>query len=147
MSITLHNFMKLKSNSRKRVGRGIGSGTGKTSGHGVKGQKSRSGVAIKGFEGGQTPIYMRLPKKGFNSLRSTRYEVINIRNVLSLIDSKKLDSSQLITKDSLYSVGLINNKNSLVKLIMSDSLTDIPAINLQVDLYSKKANKVVLQEK
>ncbi|MFT6333095.1 MAG: large subunit ribosomal protein L15, partial [Lentimonas sp.] len=97
MTITLNNIVKIKTNNRKRVGRGIGSGQGKTSGHGVKGQKARSGVAIKGFEGGQTPIYMRLPKKGFNSRRAEAYEVVNIKDAQIFIEREKIDSSVVIT--------------------------------------------------
>ena len=106
MSTALNNIFKLKVNNRKRIGRGIGSGTGKTCGRGVKGQKARTGSAMKGFEGGQTPIYMRLPKKGFKSHCVDKYEVVNLRDVLSLIASNKIDSSNAITKDKLFNAGL-----------------------------------------
>ena len=139
MSLTLNKIAKLKTNNRKRVGRGIGSGTGKTSGRGVKGQKARTGSAMKGFEGGQTPIYMRLPKRGFKSLRTQKYEVVNIRDVLGLVESKKIDAKQTITKEKLFEVGLISDKNSPVKLILSgDKKPDIK-ITFQVDFYSEKA--------
>ncbi|MFT6332804.1 MAG: large subunit ribosomal protein L15 [Lentimonas sp.] len=139
MSTALNNIAKLKTNKCKRVGRGIGSGTGKTSGHGVKGQKSRSGVAINGFEGGQTPIHMRLPKRGFNSHRKERYEVVNLNDVLSFIDRKVIDSSTTITKDKLFDAGLISEKTSKVKLIMSSKEKITSKVTFQVDFYSKKA--------
>ena len=85
--------------SRKRIGRGIGSGKGKTSGKGHKGQKSRSGVSIKGFEGGQMPIHRRLPKRGFKNIKRINYTEINLDNIQNLIDSKKIDTKkQLVTK-------------------------------------------------
>jgi ribosomal protein L15 len=83
--------------SKKRVGRGIGSGLGKTSGHGQKGQKSRSGVAIKGFEGGQMPIHMRLPKRGFNNKFAKDYNEVNVGRIQTAIDDKKLDASKPVT--------------------------------------------------
>jgi large subunit ribosomal protein L15 len=139
MTITLNNIVKIKTNNRKRVGRGIGSGQGKTSGHGVKGQKARSGVAIKGFEGGQTPIYMRLPKKGFNSRRAEAYEVVNIKDAQIFIEREKIDSSVVITKDRLFEVGLIGNKTSKVKLIVDKSYKSNNGITFKVDFYSKQA--------
>lgn len=139
MSTSLNNISKLKTNKCKRVGRGIGSGTGKTCGRGVKGQKARSGVAIKGFEGGQTPIYMRLPKRGFKSQNSARYEVVNLRDVISLVESKKIDSSAVITKDKLFNAGLISDKNTKVKLIMTNVKKTNSGLTFQVDFYSKQA--------
>ena len=139
MSTILNNIAKLKTNNRKRVGRGIGSGTGKTCGRGVKGQKARTGCAMKGFEGGQTPLYMRLPKKGFKSHCADRYEVVNLRNVLSLVESKKIDSSTVITKEKLFAAGLINDKNSKVKLIMAKVEKVSSGLVFQVDFYSKSA--------
>jgi large subunit ribosomal protein L15 len=139
MSITLNSIAKLKTNNRKRVGRGIGSGTGKTSGRGVKGQKARSGVAIKGFEGGQTPLYMRLPKKGFKSRCKERYEVVNIKDVANLVESKKIDGTKLITKEELFSAGLVKKKDSKVKLIMTKDKKLNVKLNFQVDFYSNQA--------
>ncbi len=139
MSTSLNNISKLKTNKCKRVGRGIGSGTGKTCGRGVKGQKARSGVAIKGFEGGQTPIYMRLPKRGFKSQNSARYEVVNLRDVISLVESKKIDSSAVITKDKLFNAGLISDKDTKVKLIMANVEKTNSGLTFQVDFYSKQA--------
>jgi large subunit ribosomal protein L15 len=142
MSNILNNIAKLKTNKRKRLGRGIGSGTGKTSGRGVKGQKARSGVAIKGFEGGQTPLYMRLPKKGFKSRCLDKYEVVNLRNVLSLIESKKIDGASVITKEKLFNAGLISNKDAKVKLIMTKSENVQSNLSFQVDFYSKQAQSL-----
>ena len=138
MSISLSNISKIKNNNRKRVGRGIGSGTGKTSGHGVKGQKSRSGVALKLFEGGQTPIYMRLPKKGFNSRSKSDYEVVNIKDIILVIKKNEIDSST-ISKENLEKFGLISNKNSKVKLIMKDLETKDIKFKVEADFYSKNA--------
>jgi large subunit ribosomal protein L15 len=138
MSITLNNVNKLKTNNRKRVGRGIGSGTGKTSGHGVKGQKARSGVALKLFEGGQTPIYMRLPKKGFNSQSKESYEVVNIKDIIAAVEKGGVKKSNL-TKEELFNFGLIKNKDSQVKLIMSNSEIKSDNLKVQADFYSKNA--------
>ncbi len=138
MSITLNNINKIKTDNRKRVGRGIGSGTGKTSGHGVKGQKSRSGVALKLFEGGQTPIYMRLPKKGFRSQSGESYEIVNIKDVLAAIKKNKVTKKNL-AKEDLVSFGLLNNKDSKVKLIMGNLEVKNEGLKIQVDFYSKKA--------
>jgi len=142
MSNILNNIAKLKTNNAKRVGRGIGSGTGKTSGRGVKGQKARSGVAIKGFEGGQTPLYMRLPKKGFKSRCLDKYEVVNLRNVLSLIESKKIDGTSVITKAKLFNAGLISSEDVKVKLIMAKEEDVKSGLSFQVDFYSKQAQSL-----
>jgi large subunit ribosomal protein L15 len=140
MSLSLQGLPKIKRNSRIRVGRGIGSGKGKTSGRGVKGQKARTGHhSVKGFEGGQTPIYMRLPKRGFTNVLAQEIEVVTIKNIFSFIDSKKLDSDIEITKDHLEKAGLIKSKDSKVKLIMSKgNLSDLK-IRVLVDSYSEKA--------
>ncbi|MFT6106218.1 MAG: large subunit ribosomal protein L15 [Rickettsiales bacterium] len=139
MPNALKKITKLKQNKCKRVGRGIGSGTGKTSGHGVKGQKARSGVAINGFEGGQTPIHMRLPKRGFNSHRKQRYEVVSLKDTLQFVERKIIDPSSPITKENLFDVGLISDKHSKVKLIMSDKEKVSSEITFKVDFYSKRA--------
>ena len=95
--VKLNNFSKKMHKSKKRVGRGIGSGLGKTSGRGAKGQKSRSGVSIKSYEGGQMPLYRRLPKRGFNSLYKREKNIaINLDKITKLIEAKKLDSSKSI---------------------------------------------------
>lgn len=102
-----------------RVGRGIGSGKGKTAGRGHKGQKSRSGVAIKGFEGGQMPIHRRLPKRGFNNIFREKIEIINLSNVQKAIDAGKLDK-KLVNKEALIQAGLI--KSGPVKLLSNGDL-------------------------
>lgn len=142
MTITLNNIAKLKTNNRKRVGRGIGSGTGKTCGRGVKGQKARTGKNMKGFEGGQTPIYMRIPKRGFKNYCKKEYQVVNLADILLLAEKNKLDSSVVITKEKLFDLGLIADKDSKVKLIMSDSENSSTKYKFKVDLYSKKAESL-----
>ncbi len=139
MSIVLNKLAKLKRNNSKRLGRGIGSGKGKTSGRGVKGQKARTGASIKGFEGGQTPIYMRLPKKGFVNFCKKEYETVNLRDILNLINKKIIDSSSIVTKEKLEEVGLINKKESVVKLIMSKEKISSAEFKVAVDKYSKNA--------
>ena len=103
--------------NRKRIGRGIGSGTGKTSGQGHKGQKARSGVAIKGFEGGQMPIHRRLPKRGFKNIFRVANAEINLSKIESLISEKKIDPTKLITGEILLRLGLIKKINQKVKLL------------------------------
>ena len=93
--------------SRKRIGRGIGSGTGKTSGKGHKGQKSRSGVSIKGFEGGQMPIHRRLPKRGFTNINRVNYTELNLDTIQKLIDGKKIDPKKIISYKTLLGLGLV----------------------------------------
>ena len=129
----------------KRVGRGIGSGTGKTSGAGHKGQKSRSGVAIKGFEGGQMPLHRRLPKRGFKNRFRTEYSVINIGDIDKAISDKKIDSKKVITNEAFFKAGLIRNKNVLVK-ILGDGKTN-HTLNLKVDKASKSAIKLINDKK
>ncbi|QIG55136.1 50S ribosomal protein L15 [Altererythrobacter sp. BO-6] len=102
---------------RMRVGRGIGSGKGKTSGRGQKGQKSRSGVAIKGFEGGQMPLHMRLPKRGFNNPFAKDYAEVNVGMVQKFIDAKKLDAKKDITEDVLREAGLVRGGKDGVRLL------------------------------
>ncbi len=140
MSLSLQGLPKIKRNSRIRVGRGIGSGKGKTSGRGVKGQKARTGHhSVKGFEGGQTPVHMRLPKRGFKNVLRKEIQAVNIRDILKFVESKKLDASTTITKENLEQVGLIKCKNSKVKLIMSkDKLVSVQ-LKIAVDAYSEKA--------
>ena len=141
MSLSLQSLPKIKRNSKIRVGRGIGSSKGKTSGRGVKGQKARTGHhSVKGFEGGQTPVHMRLPKKGFvNNLRK-EIEVVNIRDLVNLIENKKINSQSEVTKEQLENFGLIKNKKSVVKLIMGKSKIDLQ-FKVLVDKYSKNAQR------
>lgn len=139
MSLSLTELPKIKRNSRIRVGRGIGSGKGKTSGRGVKGQKARTGHStVKGFEGGQTRIFMRLPKRGFVNVHRKEIEVVNIRDILVLIENKKIDASSDITKEKLEKAGLIKDQKSTVKLIMGKSEVSTK-IKILVDAYSEKA--------
>ena len=103
--------------SKKRVGRGLGSGLGKTSGRGQKGQKSRSGVAIKGFEGGQMPIHMRLPKRGFNNKFAKRFNEVNVGRIQTAIDDKKLDASKPVTVQALIDAGVVRRARDGVRLL------------------------------
>jgi len=103
--------------SKKRVGRGLGSGLGKTSGHGQKGQKSRSGVAIKGFEGGQMPIHMRLPKRGFNNKFAKDFNEVNVGRIQTAIDDKKLDASKPVTVEALVEAGVVRRARDGVRLL------------------------------
>lgn len=130
---------------KKRVGRGIGSGKGKTCGRGVKGQKSRSGVAIKGFEGGQMPMIKRLPKRGFNCPSSKNYSVVNIADIEFLIAENRLNSTEVVTKDRLVEVGLIKNTNLLVKLLSVSSGDFNSPLSFQLDAYSSSAKKLIEQ--
>lgn len=130
---------------KKRVGRGIGSGKGKTCGRGVKGQKSRSGVAIKGFEGGQMPMIKRLPKRGFNCPNSKKYSIVNIADIEFLISESRLNSTEVITKEKLVEVGLIKNTNLLVKLLSVSSSEFNSPLSFQLDAYSASAKKIIEQ--
>ena len=103
--------------TKKRIGRGIGSGTGKTSGKGHKGQKARSGVAIKGFEGGQMPIHRRLPKRGFKNIFRTEYVPINLGIIQKLIDDKKISATKPLDIKTLLKVGLLKKKNNYIKIL------------------------------
>jgi large subunit ribosomal protein L15 len=127
--------------SRKRVGRGPGSGTGKTGGRGLKGQKSRSGVAIKGYEGGQMPIYMRLPKRGFNVPNPKRYAVINLGLLQKFIELKKLKTDASITEDVLVQSGLVTRKFNGVRILAKGKLSS--KVDLLVTGASQAAVKAV----
>ena len=120
-----------------RPGRGIGSGKGKTSGRGHKGQKSRRGVAIKSFEGGQMPLYRRLPKRGFNPIKKNKIETLNIQKIQKFIDTKKIKSSEKIDINLLKKVKLVNKKTQKIKLLGGGDLKD--KIILEVDFVSKSA--------
>ncbi len=121
----------------RRVGRGIGSGTGKTSGRGHKGAKSRSGVSIKGFEGGQMPIYRRLPKRGFTNIFRVSHEVINIGKIQSFIDSGKINSSEKLDHEKFKSLSIIKSNKSSIRLLAKGKLA--VAINIEVNSASKSA--------
>lgn len=139
---TLFNLRGSKK-PRKRVGRGIGSGLGKTCGRGVKGQKSRSGVSIK-TEGGQMPLIKRLPKRGFNSSKSIDYVEVSIDTINFLISNNRIDSTQKITKDTLVSVGYIKSSKLSVKLLGSALLTKIDyKLTIELDSYSTSAKLII----
>ena len=123
--------------SRKRLGRGIGSGKGKTGGRGVKGQKARSGVAINGFEGGQMPIYRRLPKRGFNNIFASEFVVVSLGRIQTAIDAKKLDASQAITAESLKAAGVIRRAKDGVRVLADGELT--AKVSIEVAGASKAA--------
>ena len=127
-----------KINKKKvRVGRGIGSGKGKTSARGHKGQKSRSGVAIKSFEGGQMPLYRRLPKRGFNPILKNHIAILNLEKIQSYIDKKKLKISDVINSDLLKKLKLINKNSTKLKILGTGEVKD--KINIEANLASKSA--------
>ncbi|MDR6667031.1 50S ribosomal protein L15 [Rhizobium sp. 1399] len=123
--------------SRKRLGRGIGSGSGKTGGRGVKGQKSRSGVAINGFEGGQMPIYRRLPKRGFNNIFAADYVVVSLARIQAAIDAGKLDAKATIDAAALKAAGVIRRAKDGVRVLADGELK--AKITLEVAGASKPA--------
>ena len=120
-----------------RVGRGIGSGKGKTCGRGVKGQKSRSGVAIKSFEGGQMPLYRRLPKRGFNTIGKVVVAKINLEKLQSYIDKKTINNSDIINSDLLKKLKLINKNSQKLKILGTGKIKD--KVKIEADLISKSA--------
>ena len=126
-----------------RVGRGIGSGKGKTSGRGHKGQKSRSGVAIKSFEGGQMPLYRRLPKRGFNSIKKLRVGKINLGKIQLFIEQKKINKSEKISLDLLKKLKIINKNSIKLKILGFGEVKE--KINIEADLFSKSA-KIKLEK-
>ena len=134
--ISLNNRFKINK-SKIRVGRGIGSGKGKTSGRGVKGQKSRSGVAIKSFEGGQMPLYRRLPKRGFNPIKKDNISIINLEKIQSFIDNKKIKSGDVINSQLLKKLKIINKGSLKLKILGTGEIKD--KMNIEADLASKTA--------
>ena len=134
--IKLNNRLKINK-TKIRVGRGIGSGKGKTSGRGVKGQKSRSGVAIKSFEGGQMPLYRRLPKRGFNPITKNRIAILNLDKIQFFLDKKTIKSNDVINSDLLKKLDLINKNSNKLKILGSGEIKD--KINIEADLASKSA--------
>ncbi len=126
---------------RKRVGRGIGSGLGKMGGRGHKGQKSRSGVAVKGFEGGQMPLYQRLPKRGFNNPNAKTFNVINLGRLQAAIDAGKLDASAPVTPEALLAAGIVRRMKSGIRLLADGDLKQ--ALTISVHGASQAAIKAV----
>ena len=122
---------------KMRVGRGIGSGKGKTSGRGVKGQKSRSGVAIKSFEGGQMPLYRRLPKRGFNPINKNKVAVLNLDKMQSLIESKRINSANQINLETLKKAKIVSKAYNKIKILGSGEIKE--KVDLNIDYISKSA--------
>ena len=136
--ITLNTTSKVI-NKKMRVGRGIGSGKGKTSGRGMKGQKSRSGVAIKSFEGGQMPLYRRLPKRGFNPINKIKIAKINLEKIQTFIDKKTINSSDKIDFKLLKKLKIINKNSQKLKILGTGEIK--VKINIEADLISKSAKE------
>ncbi len=134
--ISLNNREKINK-PKMRVGRGIGSGKGKTSGRGVKGQKSRSGVAIKSFEGGQMPLYRRLPKRGFNPITKKNIAIINLDKIQSFIDKKTIKTSEVLNTEVLIKLKIIDKKSKKLKILGTGQIKN--KINIEADLASKSA--------
>ena len=132
--ITLNTKDKINK-SKMRVGRGIGSGKGKTSGRGVKGQKSRSGVAIKAFEGGQMPLYRRLPKRGFNPISRVNIAIMNLEKIQFFINEKTINPTETINIEMLKKLKLINKNSQKLKILGTGEIKD--KVNIEADLASK----------
>ena len=128
-------------NKKIRPGRGIGSGKGKTSGRGHKGQKSRSGVAIKSFEGGQMPLYRRLPKRGFNPIKKNNIAILNLQQLQKYISKGKLNSKSLINLSELKKNKILKGKIDKIKLLGNGDIKD--KINIEVDFISKSAKEKI----
>jgi large subunit ribosomal protein L15 len=139
--------------SKKRLGRGIGSGSGKTAGRGVKGQKARSGVAINGFEGGQMPLYRRLPKRGFNNPFTKSFNAVSLARIQAAIDAKKLDSKETVTAEALIKAGVIRRPLDGVRVLSDGELKaklsfDIAgASKAAIEKIEKAGGSVKLPEK
>ena len=127
--------------TKKRVARGPGSGKGKTAGRGIKGQKSRSGVAINSYEGGQMPLYMRLPKRGFNKPNRKAFAVVNLGLIEKFIAEGKLDAANAITEDALLASGLVRRKLDGVRVLAKGEIST--KVSLQVSGASKSAVEAV----
>ena len=136
MTILLNNRQKINK-SKIRVGRGIGSGKGKTSGRGVKGQKSRSGVAIKSFEGGQMPLYRRLPKRGFNPISREQVAILNLEKIQTYIDKKTINTNDVVSVELLKKLKIINTNSSKLKILGTGEIK--VKMNIEANLASKSA--------
>jgi large subunit ribosomal protein L15 len=134
--IKLNNREKINK-PKIRVGRGIGSGKGKTCGRGVKGQKSRSGVAIKSFEGGQMPLYRRLPKRGFNPISSGQIAILNLEKIQFFIDRKTIKANEVLNSNILKKLKIINQNSTKLKILGTGEIKD--KINIEANLASKSA--------
>ena len=122
-----------------RVGRGIGSGKGKTSGRGVKGQKSRSGVAIKSFEGGQMPLFRRLPKRGFNPIKKNKIISINLNKIQQFLDKKIINIDEKVNLENLVKNKILNKKTTKLKILGNGNLNQ--KIDIEIDYISKSAKE------
>ena len=141
MSLNILFNLEGSTKNRKRVGRGIGTGKGKTCGKGTKGQKSRSGVSVKNATE-QTPLYKKLPKRGFNCDKSIRYSLISLSDLELLVDESRIDSSKIISKQILLDLNLIKDINKKVKLLGGIKSIKMP-LTIELDAYSKSASEVV----
>jgi large subunit ribosomal protein L15 len=128
---------------KKRLGRGIGSGLGKTSGRGVKGQKARTGVRIKGFEGGQMPLHRRLPKRGFKNLFRKTFQIVNLGRLQAAIDAKRLDAGGTVTGVQLEAAGLVRRADQPIRLLGKGEIT----AKLTIDVAAASASAVAAVEK
>ena len=133
-SLNTTNQVKIK---KLRIGRGIGSGKGKTSGRGVKGQKSRSGVAIKSFEGGQMPLYRRLPKRGFNPIKKDKIAKINVKKIQKLLEKKIIKSEEKLDLKILIKKNILNKSYNKIKILGSGNITT--KLDVEADFSSKSA--------
>ena len=138
--ITLNTREKINK-SKIRVGRGIGSGKGKTSGRGVKGQKSRSGVAIKSFEGGQMPLFRRLPKRGFKPIIKKNIAILNLSNLQSFFDQKKINKSDALNLKTLKSKKIVSKKYEKLKILGQGEIK--AKINISTNFISKQAKEKI----
>ena len=136
MNTLLNNRQKINK-LKTRVGRGIGSGKGKTSGRGVKGQKSRSGVAIKSFEGGQMPLYRRLPKRGFNSILTETIAILNLEKIQLYLDKKTISSNDVLNTELLKKLKIINKNSTKLKILGTGTIKT--KVNIEANLASKSA--------
>tara|TARA_Y100001960_G_C14143590_1_gene572681 strand:- start:84 stop:539 length:456 start_codon:yes stop_codon:yes gene_type:complete len=137
---TLNTTSQIKK-KKIRVGRGIGSGKGKTSGRGMKGQKSRSGVAIKSFEGGQMPLYRRLPKRGFNPIKKVKIAKINIEKLQTLIEKNKLKADEKIDLKNLIKKNILNKSYKKIKILGTGNINI--KLDIEADFFSKSAKEKI----
>ena len=141
MNLNVIKDNKYATKNKKRIGRGIGSGIGKTSGKGHKGQKARSGVSIKGFEGGQMPIHRRLPKRGFTNINRVPYVVLNFNRIQSLISDNKIDPKKIINHQTFFDLGIVKTMKSKIKLLAKGEIK--AKINIEVAAASNSAKEIV----